>query len=99
MNNLVFNAIHFSDLRFEKEEFLPGYSISRARVTYPNGYGASIVGGYIVYGDGVDTFELAVMQVQGDDIELIYDTPITNNVLPYLSKQEIEDILVQIRAL
>lgn len=84
----------FEDLKFEKHS---GGSGVRAVHDFPNGYRASVVGGPIFfYGDGVNTFELAVMR-PGEGV--VYDTPITSNVLENLSKAEVTAALVQIEAL
>lgn len=70
------------------------------RVFFPNGYGASIVGGASgLYGDGVNTFELAVLKGSKDDWDLCYDTPITDDVMGWRSEAEINEILAQIEQL
>ena len=65
-------------------------------VGFPNGYGASIVGGASgLYGDGVHSFEVAVLK-HG---QVCYDTPITNDVMGYQTEEEVTDILRQIETL
>ena len=56
------------------------------RVSYPNGYGASIVKRLYSYGCEDDLWEVAVLDKDGD---LCYDTPITNDVLGYLTEEEV----------
>ena len=64
-----------------------------------NGYGASIVGGgFGLYGDGVNTFELAVLRFsdQTDNFELCFTTPITDEVLAYQTLAQVSEILKRI---
>jgi hypothetical protein len=62
---------------------------------FPNGYGASVVKAGGSYGGGEGLWELAVLK--GDAIN--YDTPITDDVLSWLSDQDVENTLDQIQAL
>lgn len=64
-------------------------------ISFKNGYGASIIGGAIAYGDGIDSFEVAVLK---NDV-LCYATPITNDVLPYLTEDQVAETLKKIEAL
>lgn len=65
-------------------------------VEFPNGYGASVVGGVPgLYGDGIHSFEVAVLK-HG---QICYDTPITNDVIGYQTEDEVTAILRQIEAL
>jgi hypothetical protein len=68
---------------------------------YPNGYGASIVQHRFSYGrdQGGDLWELAVIKGTEEDWDICYDTPITSDVLGYLSEADVEDVLLQIEAL
>jgi len=68
----------------------------QARVKFDNGYGASVVKSPSSYGGKSGLYELAVL---GKDDHITYDTPITNDVLGYLSKAEVTTILVQIQSL
>lgn len=52
-------------------------------VHYPNGYGASIVKFSGSYGGESDLWEVAVLK--GD--KLCYDTPVTEDVLGYLTEE------------
>ena len=65
-------------------------------VEFPNGYGASVVGGAPgLYGDGTHLFEVAVLK-HG---QVCYDTPITTDVMGYQTEEEVTDILRQIETL
>lgn len=63
---------------------------------FDNGYGASIVKNQFSYGGGAGLWELAVLDHNGS---LTYDTPITNDVLGYLTEEEVNATLDQIEAL
>jgi hypothetical protein len=63
---------------------------------FENGYGASIVKTPFSYGGKDGLYELAVF---GNDGHITYDTPITNDVLGYLSEQDVTEILIKIQQL
>jgi len=78
---------------------------------FENGYGASVVrfsehhctgipaGSY---GGDKGLWELAVVRFTGDEIDrfrLVYNTPITDDVLGYLSEEEVDANLAKIEAL
>jgi hypothetical protein len=69
------------------------------RFFFPNGYGASIVFGSTFYSNGIDTYELAVLKGDENSWDLTYDTPITGDVLGYLTEQEVLTILNEIKRL
>ena len=66
---------------------------------FENGYGASIIRGKHTYGGDLGLFELAVVKFISDDFMLCYDTPITDDVIGYLSLHELAPLLQQIKAL
>ena len=66
---------------------------------FENGFGASVVQHDYSYGSSEGKWELAVLEFEGDDWVLTYDTPITSDVLGYLDEEEIELILKEIQAL
>lgn len=88
-----YNVVMFEQLIFQKHPIGVG---KQCIVQYPNGYGASIVQGPHTYGGPNGLYELAVFGKNG---EITYDTPITNDVLGYLSEQELEKILLDIKNL
>ena len=61
-----------------------------------NGYGASIIQHDFSYGGNNGLWELAVV---GKDGNLCYDTPITNDVLGYLTEEEVNSTLKKIELL
>lgn len=69
------------------------------RFRFPNGYGASLIVGGFAYG-GLEIAVLRYYDPQDDRGSLCYDTPITDDVLGYLSgPEEVESILDSIAAL
>ena len=66
---------------------------------YPNGYGASIVQHDFSYGGKENLWELAVIKGTEEDWNLCYSTPITGDVLGYLTEQDVDDTLKQIESL
>ena len=88
-----YNVVTFQELIFQSHPIGMGKQFI---VQYPNGYGASIVQGPHTYGGPNGLYELAVFGKNG---EITYDTPITNDVLGYLSEQELEKILLDIKNL
>ena len=61
---------------------------------FDNGYGASLINHSGSYGN-----EIAVIEWAGANYDLVYDTPITDDVLGWLSPDEIETVLDAIKAL
>jgi hypothetical protein len=90
-NNL--NVTEFKELKFQKH---PAGLGEQCIVQFLNGYGASVVKGPHTYGGQDGLYELAVFGKNG---EITYDTPITNDVLGYLSEEDVSNILNQIKEL
>ena len=67
-----------------------------ARFFFPNGYGASIIFGATFYSNGIDTYELGVIKGDENNWSLTYDTPITDDVLGYLTEAEVLKTLNEI---
>jgi hypothetical protein len=63
---------------------------------FKNGYGASVIRHEHSYGGKKGLYELAVLDNEGN---LTYDTPVTNDVLGFLSPKEVTDYLIQIQDL
>lgn len=66
---------------------------------FDNGYGASVVKTPFSYGGEKGLWELGVLEFTGEDYKLTYKTPITEDVLGNLNKDEIEKTLEAIKAL
>ena len=85
----------FADLEFSDNPRVGG---KRTTAIFPNGYGASIVtGGSYSFTDTRHPYEVAVFDA--DSGELVYDTPITNDVLPRQTKGDVSRLLAEIEAL
>lgn len=65
------------------------------KVTFPNGYTGSVVQGRYTYGGPQGLWELAVVR----DGEVVYDTPITDDVLGWLTESQVIEVLRAIEAL
>lgn len=66
---------------------------------FENGYGASVVQHEFSYGSEDGLSELAVLKFDGDDWNLTYDTEITDDVIGYLTEEDVQDLLVRIEKL
>ena len=84
----------FNDLEFkELDSFYKGV---QSRIQFDNGYGASVIKHDYSYGGKDGLYELAVLD---NDVKLTYDTPITEDVIGFLSPKEVTDYLIQIQDL
>ena len=63
---------------------------------FPNGYGASVVRNEYSYGGDQGLYEVAVINSNG---ELVYDTPITSDVIGWCSSDDVEKLLIAIQSL
>lgn len=83
---------------FDDIEFIPyvGLGGVGGKIVFDNGYGASVVRHEYSYGGKKGQYELAVLDKDG---ELTYDTPITSDVMGYLSPKDVTEILIQIQDL
>jgi hypothetical protein len=82
-----------SDLVF-KEHPSKGFD-TIATHTFPNGYGASIITGQNAYSSETAPYELAVLH----NSKITYDTPLTGDVLGYLTEDEVNEYLLKIEQL
>lgn len=84
---------------YEPVEDLSGHFLSFSKLLYhyefQNGYGASVLRSSYSFGGDRGLFELAVLK--GGDI--CYNTPITNDVIGYLTADEVTEYLQQIEKL
>ena len=87
--------MNFSNLKFQ--EFHE--SAIQALVFFNNGFGASVLKSNFSYGGKRGLYELAVICGNQDDWAITYKTPITGDVLGYLSEEDVEEYLNQIEAM
>lgn len=69
---------------------------------FPNGHGASVIKTHHSYGRVDDLWELAVLEFEeGNDEhwDINYDTDITDDVIGYLTDEDVRDYLKQIEEL
>jgi hypothetical protein len=85
--------IKFNELKFEQWPDMGGIF---CRIQFENGFGASIVKHQYSYGGPAGLYELAVIDSEG---QLTYETPITDDVLGYLSEDDVERYVNEIKNL
>ncbi len=81
------------DLEFKKRNHCP--SGTRAVISFDNGYSASVITGNWSYTDEEHPYEIAVMAKGA----ICYSTPITEDVVGYLTENAANEILEQISEL
>jgi hypothetical protein len=87
----------FKELNFKDTKSNNGI---HAIVKFENNYGASVVKHDHSYGGKDGLYELAVTQYdENGDWDICYDTPITDDVLGYLTEDNVTDYLKQIKQL
>lgn len=67
----------------------------QARLSFKNGYSVSILFGQAFYSNGLDSYELAVVR----NGRCVYDTCITDDVLGYISKEEVTEAMLKVQML
>jgi hypothetical protein len=85
----------FEDLDFIKldDGFMKGV---KCRMMFENGFGVSVVSHTYSYGGKDGLFEVAVLDKDGD---LTYNTPVTNDVVGYLTPDEVTEIMEEVQKL
>lgn len=101
----------FEDLKFKPHLTGDG---KQSSMIFKNGYGVSVVrfklpllagtflggrGDYGSYTSNEDEWELAVIKGAEGEWEITYDTPITDDVMGYLSEQKVTDVMKQVQEL
>lgn len=75
-----------------REEYM---NAKHAKMQFENGYGISVLKGTLFYSNGIDTYEVAVLDNNG----ICYNTSITNDVIGYVDADEVSNIMKQIQEL
>ena len=84
----------FKDLEFiELDSHMNGVA---ARMMFENRYGVSVVSHSFSYGGKSGLYELAVLNVDG---EITYDTPVTGDVIGYLTPEEVTKTMALVQKL
>ena len=86
----------FQDLPFSPINDAPFMVGKKARMHFDNGYGVSVVSHSYSYGGRSGLYEVAVLD---SNDELTYDTPVTNDVIGYLTEEEVSDVMKQVQEL
>ncbi len=90
----------FNELEFKEQQRPWTSDRIQAVVSFSNGYGASVVKGATTYGGKQGLYELAITKLnENSKWEICYDTPITNDVIGYLTEDDVIGILKQIEQL
>jgi hypothetical protein len=63
---------------------------------FPNGYGVSIVQHDFSYGNKEGLWEMAVIKGNEEEWDIIYNTHITNDVLGYLTEEQVNEYVDQV---
>lgn len=85
---------NFDEYVIHKKRMLDGHSNNQVVFKFPNGYGASLIQGPYTYGSTDGLFELAVLIFPYDDgWEICYDSEISDDVLGYLTDDEVHETL------
>ena len=86
----------FKDLKFEPHPIGNG---KQARMFFKNGYGISVVRFNRSYTSSDADWEIAVLFGNAEKSSLTYNTPITNDVIGWLSDDGVTKVMEQIQAL
>lgn len=85
----------FEDLEFKKQHYPFLGTKEQAILNFDNGYGVSVLFGESFYSDGYNTYEMAILK----DGNICYDSGITEDVLGYITKNEITEYMIKIQQL
>ena len=66
-----------------------------AVINFDNNYGVSVIFGTAFYSNGIDTYELAVLF----ENSLCYPFEICNDVLAYITKEEVTEAMIKVQQL
>ena len=84
----------FKDIVFKTNPMGADFGIV-SRTQFDNGYEVSVVKSEYTYGGKDGLYELAIFK----DDDICYDTPITNDVLGYLTDKDVTEVLIKIQQL
>ena len=86
----------FEDLEFEQLNDAPYMVGKKSRMHFDNGFGVSVVSHTHSYGGRSGLYEVAVLDKDG---LLTYETPVTSDVIGYLSEEGVTDVMKQVQEL
>ena len=82
----------FEDIKFELHPYVEGV---KSYIEFENGYAVSIIKTEYSYGGTHGLYELAILK----DGDIVYDTPITNDVVGHLTPEEVTEYMLKIQDL
>ena len=93
--DLKFKPYGLSNASQRVSVFLRDYykSAKQALIRFENGYGVSVLLGRCFHSNGVDTYELGVLY----DEDLTYNTDIADDVLGYMTEEEVTEIMIKVQ--
>jgi hypothetical protein len=83
----------FEDLKFRPHRMVDGV---QSIMMFDNGYGVSVIKTPHSYGGKSGLYELAVLD---SNEEITYNTPVTSDVLGYLSEEEVTIYMIDVQKL
>ena len=86
----------FEDLEFEQLNDEPYMVGKKSRMHFDNGFGVSVVSHTHSYGGRSGLYEVAVLDKDG---LLTYETPVTSDVIGYLSEEDVTDVMKKVQEL
>jgi hypothetical protein len=89
------NMRTFKDLEFKENDTHMNSGIF-STMMFENGYGVSVIRTQMSYGNKEGLFELAVLDSTGD---ITYDTPITSDVLGWLTEDDVSRVMGEVQSL
>tara|TARA_R110000868_G_C10689502_1_gene748177 strand:- start:90 stop:398 length:309 start_codon:yes stop_codon:yes gene_type:complete len=96
----------FNDLVFEQDDVeeavLSWYDpTEHAHYIFDNNYGVSVIRGPYTYGGLKGLYELAVLYMDSElnESELVYDTPVTNDLVGHLTPDDVTRLMKQVSEL
>ena len=90
----------FEDLEFEEHKARSAGFRTHAVMLFENGYGVSVITGGSARADDEGPYELAVLRHEGDKRYcLCYDTPITDDVVGYLTVDGVTELMRRVQEL
>lgn len=93
MNYTMLNYEGYENYFVDSNVYCNGYAYE---FKFDNGYGASVIKHDYSYGGKSDLFELAVLDSAK---KIIYNTDITDDVIGWLTNEDVLDLLEQIKNL
>lgn len=90
----------FEDLVFKPSEGCSGYRTIKAVAEFTNGYGVSVISGEGALTTSEKPYELAVIEYNDDGkYKLIYPSIFDNDVIPFLTADDVTSYMKIIQAL